>query len=103
VTCKCGAKIPIKAKFCPECGVSAPLPDIKVEIQPIKQMAHILTIGEASEFLKISRTKLYELISQNKIPWFPVGAHKRFLTQELLDWAKSQSNQNNPAGQSSAS
>jgi len=94
MNCKCGAKIPAKAKFCPECGCSAPIPDIKVEIQPIKQVAHILTVQEASEFLKISSSKLYELINENDIPWFPVGSHKRFLTQELLDWARSRTSGN---------
>lgn len=92
--CKCGAKIPLKAKFCPECGTVAPVIETKIEMQPIKQVAHILTVGEAADFLKISKSKLYELISQNKIPWFPVGSHKRFLTQELLDWAKNQVNSN---------
>jgi excisionase family DNA binding protein len=91
VQCKCGASIPVKAKFCPECGATAPRPEQKIEMQPIKQVSHILTVGEASEFLKISRSKLYELISCNEIPWFPVGSHKRFLTQELLDWAKNRS------------
>ncbi|EIW19500.1 MULTISPECIES: helix-turn-helix domain-containing protein [Pelosinus] len=85
--CKCGITIPTKAKFCPECGTSAPV-ETKIEIQPIKQVSHILTVNEASVFLKISRSKLYELVSQDAIPWFPVGSHKRFLTQELLDWAK---------------
>jgi len=94
MNCKCGATIPAKAKFCPECGTTAPISDTKVEIQPIKQVAHILTVREASEFLKISSSKLYELISANEIPWFPVGSHKRFLTQELLDWAKSRTNCN---------
>lgn len=88
--CKCGATIPQKVKFCSECGASAPI-ETKIEIQPIKQVSHILTVSEASEFLKISNSKLYELISQNSIPWFPVGSHKRFLTQELLDWAKKRS------------
>lgn len=88
--CKCGAAIPPKAKFCPECGISAPV-ETKIEIQPIKQVSHILTVNEASELLKISNSKLYELISRKEIPWFPVGSHKRFLTQELLDWAKNRS------------
>jgi len=96
MTCNCGAKIPIKAKFCPECGIPAPVPESKIEIHPIKQVPHILTVGEASAFLRISRSKLYELISTNSIPWFSVGSHKRFLTQELLDWARKQINYNLP-------
>lgn len=94
MNCKCGTEIPTKAKFCPECGASAPIPEVKVEIQPIKQVAHILTVKEATEFLKISRSKLYELINKNEIPWFPVGSHKRFLTQELLEWARNQMKRN---------
>ncbi len=50
-------------------------------------------IGEAAILLKISRSKIYELISCDEIPWFPVGSHKRFLTQELLNWAKNRAKQ----------
>jgi excisionase family DNA binding protein len=91
VNCKCGASIPVKAKFCSEYGSSVPVPEIKYKVLPIKQVSHILTVNGASGFLKISKSKLYELISRNEIPWFPVGTHKRFLTQELLDWAKKRS------------
>lgn len=94
MSCKCGAKIQNKAKFCSECGCSVPVPELNVEIQPIKQVAHVLTVSEAADFLKISTSKLYELISRNEIPWFPVGSHKRFLTQELLDWAKNKIKRN---------
>lgn len=50
----------------------------------------ILTSREAREFLKIGRTKLWELTRTNQIPAYRVGDGKssslRFKRTDLLDW-----------------
>ena len=50
----------------------------------------ILTSREAREFLKVGRTKLWELTRMNKIPAYRVGSGKssslRYKRSELLAW-----------------
>lgn len=50
----------------------------------------ILTSREAREFLKVGRTKLWELTRQNRIPAYRVGSSKhaslRYKRSELLAW-----------------
>jgi excisionase family DNA binding protein len=50
----------------------------------------ILTSREAREFLKIGRTKLWELTRDNVIPAYRVGSGKRagirYKRSELLAW-----------------
>jgi excisionase family DNA binding protein len=82
MTCECGAKIPFKAKFCPECGTIAPQP----EPLPEPKKEEILTAYEAADFLKISRWKIYDLIRKRHIPFKAVGTQKRFLRTQLIEW-----------------
>ena len=44
------------------------------------------TVDEATEFLRISRTKLFELIAAKKIPYFRIGRDPKFPRRALLDW-----------------
>lgn len=81
------------SKFCPECGkvVPKPKPEPKVKV---KELPCIMTLNEAALFLKISRSTIYGLVRENKIPCFPVGGHKRFLTSKLIEWAGGKVNNN---------
>ena len=89
-SCKeCNAKLSAANKFCPECG--KPVPKEIPKVQEIKQFPPILTLGQAVEFLNISRCHIYTLIKNEGLPWFPMGTRKRFITDELLLWAKNRS------------
>jgi excisionase family DNA binding protein len=50
----------------------------------------ILTSREAQQFLKIGRTKLWELTSKNMIPAYRIGAGRtsslRYKRSELMAW-----------------
>lgn len=48
----------------------------------------ILTIEEATKFLKIGKTTLYKLARENKIPAQKVGREWRFLKSEIVEWMK---------------
>jgi excisionase family DNA binding protein len=88
IYCKeCRAELNNKIKFCPECGKSVPKPKPVTEPK-VKELPWIMTLNEAAAFLKISRSKIYSLVRENKIPYFPVGSHKRFLTRKLIEWAE---------------
>lgn len=83
--CKhCKTELPDGAKFCLGCGKPAPQPK---QVQQVKQIPPILTVNEAAELLKISRWKIYDLLKNNEIPFFTVGQRKRFVTNQLLEWA----------------
>lgn len=46
----------------------------------------IMTIQEASEFLRIPLSSLYKLAQQGKIPCQKIGRHWRFHKQALEKW-----------------
>jgi len=48
----------------------------------------ILTIKEASEFLKIGKTTLYKLARGGEIPARKVGREWRFVKDKLIEWIK---------------
>ncbi len=56
----------------------------------IERDDEILTSREAQEFLKIGRTKLWELTKSNQLPAYRVGAGRtsslRYKKSELLAW-----------------
>lgn len=83
----CPASIPDGAKFCPECGKQQP---VIVPKEEAKAIPPILKIDEAAELLRISRSYLYRLLARpdDPVPWFPLGKSKRFITEELLAWAR---------------
>lgn len=90
VCANCKVDLPKGAKFCPDCG--APIPQEEKDSQ--KNPA-ILMPEEAMSFLRISRSTFYQLLGREKdpIPYFPIGKHnKRFITEEILAWAKRNQN-----------
>ena len=94
VICKrCSTEAPEGSKFCPACGKR--LPKLKPEPEPvdqyiIKQVEPVLTVKGVCDFLQISECKLYALLRGKMIPYFTVGEHKRFLTCDLIEWARDQ-------------
>ena len=54
------------------------------------QTDSVLTLHEASQFLKVSERTLWQLAKENEVPHFRVGRQYRFLVSELEAWAKSQ-------------
>ena len=88
--CKsCKTKVQNSTKFCPECGKPIPKEEPKpVEIKPTPPTPAIMTIQQLAEFLNVSKPTVYYLIKENGLPWFPIGQHKRFITEEVIQWAK---------------
>lgn len=95
--CICGFNVPLKAKFCPDCGEPAPkMPEIPkfADELIIRQINPLLTPDEAAELLRISRWKLDALRVQHKLPessyvWISGNKKKtfRYRARELLSWA----------------
>jgi excisionase family DNA binding protein len=48
----------------------------------------VMTIVEVAEYLRISRSSLYKLAQEGKIPARKVGRHWRFHRQAIDDWLK---------------
>jgi len=46
----------------------------------------ILTLKEASELLKVSRSTLYNLVQRKKIPALKIGRSWRFVKAYLIRW-----------------
>lgn len=55
-------------------------------------MNELLTVMEMANFLKISRTKAYELIKRNDFPFIKIDKSIRINRNELLKWLNIQSN-----------
>ena len=49
-----------------------------------------LTIDELADYLKMGRTKLYQMAQKADIPASKVGNQWRFDREEIDDWMKSQ-------------
>jgi len=49
-----------------------------------------LTLDELAKYLKLSRTKLYKMAQEAKIPASKIGSQWRFNRQEVDDWVTSQ-------------
>ncbi|CVK17539.1 helix-turn-helix domain-containing protein [Sporomusa sphaeroides] len=87
---ECRTELTTKAKFCPECGKPAPKPEpIQPKAQEQKQFPPIMNIEQVAEFLCISKCHVYRLIKNEGLPYFPVSQHKRFIADEIMQWAKS--------------
>jgi excisionase family DNA binding protein len=93
-TCKhCNIPAPEGSRFCPACGKRIPKPKMQPAIDDqlvIKQTDAVLTVKGVCGFFHISEWKIYDLMKQHKIPFFMVGEHKRFLTSDLIEWARDQ-------------
>ncbi len=51
-----------------------------------KKQATMLNVEETAQFLKISTTKVYELMKQKEIPFIKAGRRKLVPKNRLLDW-----------------
>ena len=49
-------------------------------------MDRILTVPEVAEYLKMSKSKLYLLIQQKKIPHIRIGRNVRIRESDLQEW-----------------
>lgn len=48
-----------------------------------------LTIEDLSSYLKMSRTKLYQMAQKGELPGSKIGTQWRFDRDEIDDWVKS--------------
>ena len=53
----------------------------------------ILTIPEVARYLKISKSKIYSLVSKEEIPHLKIGRSVRILRKDLQTWMEKQTNQ----------
>jgi excisionase family DNA binding protein len=50
----------------------------------------VLTIPEVAEYLKISKSKIYYLVSRKEIPHLKIGRNVRIRQSDLERWLNSQ-------------
>jgi excisionase family DNA binding protein len=50
----------------------------------------ILTIPEVANFLKISKSKIYNLVAKKEIPHLKIGRNVRIRLADLDEWIKKQ-------------
>jgi len=55
----------------------------------------ILTIPEVARYLKISKSKLYSLVSREEIPHLKIGRNVRIRRKDLQAWMEKQTSQLN--------
>ena len=53
----------------------------------------ILTIPEVASYLKVSKAKVYDLVSKNEIPHLKIGRNVRIREADLQVWVQKQSAQ----------
>jgi len=53
----------------------------------------ILTIPEVARYLKISKSKIYSLVSREEIPHLKIGRNVRIRCRDLHAWIEKQSSQ----------
>jgi len=53
-----------------------------------KKAGDVLTIDDLSTYLKISKSTLYKVVREGKIPCQKVGRHWRFHKAAIDDWLK---------------
>lgn len=47
---------------------------------------HVLTVDELAIYLKVSKSTLYKLLSEGKVPGQKVGRHWRFSRASIDNW-----------------
>jgi excisionase family DNA binding protein len=50
----------------------------------------IMTVGEVAEYLKISKAKIYLLITRNEIPHIKIQRNVRIKESDLIRWLEQQ-------------
>lgn len=53
-----------------------------------ERFSTVLTIEELSDYLKISKSTLYKLVREGKVPSQKVGRHWRFHKEAIDSWLK---------------
>ena len=53
----------------------------------------IFTIPEVAAYLKISKSKIYSLVSREEIPHLKIGRNVRIRRKDLQAWIEKQTNQ----------
>lgn len=53
----------------------------------------ILTIPEVARYLKMSKSKIYNLVSKKEIPHIKIGRNVRIRQADLQMWVEKQANQ----------
>lgn len=54
----------------------------------MQRTAEVLTIEELAEYLKLSKSTIYKLVGEGKIPGQKVGRHWRFSKEGIDNWLK---------------
>ncbi|MCC7352826.1 MAG: helix-turn-helix domain-containing protein [Anaerolineae bacterium] len=54
------------------------------------QKDSIMTIPEVAEYLKMSRSKVYQLVQKRRIPYVKMGRNVRIKESDLVDWIEEQ-------------
>jgi excisionase family DNA binding protein len=62
-----------------------------------KKLGDVLTIEELSVYVKVSKSTLYKLVREGKIPCQKVGRHWRFRKETIDHWL----DEKNPQGRKS--
>lgn len=62
------------------------LDQLKTNRKNAPELPEIISLEEAAEFLRSSKSKLYQLTSRNEIPHYKQGARVLFRRSELLQW-----------------
>lgn len=59
----------------------------------MKMSEQVLTVDELAIYLKVSRSTLYKLLSEGKVPGQKVGKHWRFRKAAIDRWLEEKSQQ----------
>ena len=54
----------------------------------MSDLNEVMTIQELSDYLKISKSTLYKLVREGKIPGQKIGKHLRFHRKTIEEWLK---------------
>ena len=49
-------------------------------------METIYTVPEVAEYLKMSKSKVYDLVKQKKIPFIKIGRNVRIRHSDFINW-----------------
>lgn len=85
--CKCSAKLPEGAKFCPACGAPAPKPEPKPQVaDPLRGYPPVLEPKQVAQILNIGLNRLYEHLKNGDIPARRIGRRWRISTIKFFEW-----------------